>query len=173
MRKGQRIDHQILRVGEDTFADPRDGTERERVIIEADEWAHVLPLTADGHVILVKQFRFGTQKVSLELPGGVVDKDEEPAAAVARELEEETGYRAARIVPLGTFDPNPAHFTNHVHTFIAFDCERAHDGAPDHGEDVAVEVVPKERLRSLVREGRITHALIVATIGLAAIEGYV
>lgn len=173
VRKGERTDFQILRIGEDTFADPRSGDEHRRVIIEADDWAHVLPLTRDGQVILVKQFRFGSREVALELPGGVVDAGEQPADAVARELEEETGYRAARIVPLASFHPNPAHFTNLVHTFVALDCEAIHDGRPDSGEDVAVELVPKERMRALVTEGRITHALILATIARAAIDGWI
>lgn len=172
VRKGERTDHQILRVGEDVFTDPRDGEEHRRVIIEADEWANVLPLTPSGMVVLVKQFRFGTRRVSLELPGGVIDHGEDPARAVARELEEETGYRAGRVVRLGAYDANPAHFTNRVHAFVALDCEPVHDGTPDQGEDVAVELVPKHRVRELVRDGTITHALIVATVGLAVLEGY-
>ena len=173
VRRGEREDHQILRIGEDTFADPRNGEERDRVIIEADDWAHVLPLTRDGRVVLVKQFRFGSQEISLELPGGVVDPGEQPADAVARELEEETGFRAGRVVPLGRFRPNPAHFTNTVHTFVALDCEQVHDGKPDSGEDVKVELATKEEVRKLTREGKITHALILATVGLAILEGYV
>ncbi len=172
MRRGERKDFQILSVGEDTFADPRDGEERARVVIEADDWANVLPLARSGEVVLVKQFRFGSREVSLELPGGVVDAGEEPAATVARELEEETGYRAGRVVRLGTYRPNPAHFTNRVHAFVALDCEAVHDGTPDHGEDVSVEVVPKARMRALAAEGRITHALILATLHLATLEGY-
>jgi 8-oxo-dGTP pyrophosphatase MutT (NUDIX family) len=172
VRKGERADHQILRIGEDVFADPRDGEERSRVIIEADDWANVVPITTDGDVVLVKQFRFGTQRISLELPGGVVDRGEDPAATVARELEEETGYRAGRVLSLGSYSPNPAHFTNRVHAFVALDCSRAHEGAPDDGEDVAVEVVPKARVVELVRDGRIAHALMLATIGLATLKGY-
>jgi 8-oxo-dGTP pyrophosphatase MutT (NUDIX family) len=172
VRKGERADHQVLRIGEDVFADPRDGVERSRVIIEADDWANVVPITTDGDVVLVKQFRFGTRKVSLELPGGAVDRGEDPAATVARELEEETGYRAGRVVRLGAYDSNPAHFTNRVHAFVALDCVAVHDGTPDHSEDVVVEVVPKDRVRSLARDGAITHALMLATIDLAILNGY-
>jgi 8-oxo-dGTP pyrophosphatase MutT (NUDIX family) len=172
VRTGERRDFQILRVGEDVFADPRDGTERARVIIEADDWANVLPITRSGEVVLVRQFRFGSQEVSLEVPGGVVDTGEEPAATVARELEEETGYRAGRIVPLGVYWPDPAHFTNRVHAFVALDCEAVHGGTPDHGEDLTVELVPRSAVGGLARDGRITHALILATLNLAALKGY-
>ncbi len=172
VRKGERRDFQILRVGEDTYADPRSGEEHRRVMIDADDWCNVLPLTRDGRVVLLKQFRFGSGAVSLELPGGVVDRGEEPAAAVARELEEETGYRAGRVLPLGVYRPNPAHFTNRVHAFVALDCEPLHDGHPDHGEDLVVEVVPKARVRELAASGAITHALILATLHLAGLGGY-
>lgn len=172
MKVGERTDYKILRVGADVFADPRDGEELRRVIIEADDWANVLPLTRSGDVVLVKQFRFGSNEVSLELPGGVVDHGEDPAATAARELEEETGYRAGRVLPLGVYSPNPAHFTNRVHAFVALDCEAVHDGRPDHGEDVSVEVVPRSAVAALARDGRITHALILATLQLATLEGY-
>lgn len=172
MKRGPRTDYQILSVGEDTFADPRTGEQHDRVIIEADDWCNVLPLTKDGQVVLIKQFRFGSQEVSLELPGGVVEHGEKPEESVARELEEETGYRAGRVVKLGVYRSNPAHFTNRVHAFAALDCEPVHDGHPDGSEDVAVQIVRPTDVPRLVSEGRITHALMISTIGLAALHGY-
>src|SRR5262245_49723816 len=110
VRVGERRDPRLLTVGEDVLADPRDGSEHARVVIDSRDWCNVVPITAGGDVVLVKQFRFGSREVSLELPGGIVDDGEDPAASAARELEEETGYRAGRIVRLGTYRPNPAHF---------------------------------------------------------------
>jgi 8-oxo-dGTP pyrophosphatase MutT (NUDIX family) len=170
--RGERRDHHVLRVGEDVFADPRDGQERSRVIIDADDWCNVVPITRAGDVVLVRQFRFGSGSVSLELPGGVVDGGEDAAATAARELEEETGYRAARILPLGTYSPNPAHFTNRVHAFVALDCEPVHDGHPDSGEDLRVEVVPRAKVKELAAAGEIDHALILSTVALAVLKGY-
>lgn len=172
VRRGERADHHVLRVGEDVFADPRTGERRERVIIDADEWCNVLPLTATGEAVLVRQFRFGSREAKLELPGGVVEPGEDPARAVARELEEETGYRPGRLVPLGAYRPNPAHFTNRCHAFVALDCARVGDGAPDHGEDLALVVVARSELPLLVERGEIDHALHLATLHLAAIRGF-
>ena len=172
MRSGEKRNYQVLRVGEDVFADPRDGQERSRVIIEADDWCNVVALTRDDEVVMVKQFRFGTREISLEFPGGVVDHSEDAARSAARELEEETGYRAARLVPLGGYSPNPAHFTNRVHAFVALDCEPAHDGTPDEGEDLRVMLVPRAQIRQLVADGAVANAMHVATAALAILKGY-
>jgi ADP-ribose diphosphatase len=173
VRVGPRTDHHILRVGEDAFADPRSGKEHDRVIIEADDWCNVVPITRDDNVVLVKQFRFGSREVSLELPGGVVDDGESPEESVKRELEEETGYRAGRVLSLGTYRSNPAHFTNRVHAFVALDCEPVHDGHPEGSEDLAVELVPRAAVPGLVRDRHIQHALMIATLYLATLRGHI
>lgn len=161
--------YQILRIREDVFADPRTGEEHPRVIIDADEWANVVALTQDGRVILVRQWRFGSQAEGLEVPGGVVDKGESPEQAAARELEEETGYRPGSMESVGWIWPNPAHFTNKQHTFVARDCERIHDGRPDGSEDLVVELVPRSAIPELIRSGEIRHALHVAALYMAFI----
>lgn len=163
----REYDFTVLRVREDLFIDPRDGSEHPRAIIAAPEWAHVVAHTPAGQVILVRQFRFGSGEEGLELPGGVVDPGETPAQAIARELEEETGHRATTIESLGWLWPNPAHFTNRVHTFIARDCQRIRDGTPERSEDLVVELVDAEAIPALIRSGAIRHALHVAALHLA------
>lgn len=164
LRTGAVADHVVLRVRDDVFRDPRDGSEQKRAIIDAEEWCNVLPLTRDGRAILVSQYRFGSGQTSLEVPGGIVEPAETPAAAAARELEEETGYRAERLVPLGWVWANPAHFTNRVHFFVGLDCERVHAGRPERGEDLAVELRAYAELSGLVRDGAITHPFSVCTL---------
>lgn len=156
-----------MRVREDVFIDPRDGSEHPRVIIDADEWANVIALTTDDRLILVRQFRFGSNEVGLEIPGGVVDEGETPQRAAARELDEETGYRAASLEPAGWLWPNPAHFTNRVHVFLARGCERVHDSKLEGSEDLSVELVPRAAVGELIRRGDIRHALHVAALCLA------
>ncbi len=170
VRTTRREDYTILKVREDVFLDPRDGREHPRVILEADEWCNVLPITRDGRAVLVNQYRFGSGALSLEVPGGVVDPGETPAAAAARELEEETGYRAGRMVELGSVWANPAHFTNRVHSFLGLDCEPIHEGRREPSEDIALELVDRSDLDRLVREGRITHPFSVVTLYLASLR---
>ena len=171
LRTVREEDYQILQIREDVFADPRSGEEHPRVIIDADEWANVVALTPDDHVVMVRQWRFGSQASGLEIPGGVVDKDETPERAALRELEEETGYRPASIEPIGWVWPNPAHFTNKQHTFLARGCERVHDGTPDGGEDLVVVLVPRSAVPDLLGSGQIRHALHIAALSLAGIAG--
>ena len=159
-KRGEEHDFTILKVREDQVVDPRTGTTYPRVQIDCPDWVNVLPVTPEGQVVFVRQFRFGIWSDSLELPGGMVDPGEAPATAAARELEEETGFVPGRIEPLGWIHPNPAIQHNRCHTFLARDCVRRHQGRPEASEDVEVELVDRARIPVLLREGKITHALV-------------
>jgi 8-oxo-dGTP pyrophosphatase MutT (NUDIX family) len=130
---------------------------------------NVVALTDDDHVILIRQFRFGTWAPTLEIPGGMVDPGEDAITAAARELEEETGYRPGTIEPVGWLWSNPAHFTNKQHTFLARGCERVHDGTPEGSEDLVIELVRRADIPDLIRRGEIRHALHVAALHLARV----
>jgi 8-oxo-dGTP pyrophosphatase MutT (NUDIX family) len=157
-------DFHIFRTRTLEVADPRDGTRYVRTVIEAPDWCNVIPVTRGGDVVLVRQFRFGTWSNHLEIPGGMLDPAEAPATAAARELEEETGFRAGRLELLGMSHPNPALFANRLHTFLALDCVQVHGGRRDTSEDIRVELVPRGELKQLVRRGQITHALVLAAL---------
>ena len=171
LKTGEERDFTILRIREDTFVDPRNDSAHPRVIITVPDWVTVVAFTQAQEAILIRQFRFGAEANTLEIPGGAVDAGETPAAAAARELEEETGFRAARVVFLGAVHPNPALQTNRCHTFLALDCVATTAATPDAGEDIEVVLVAKQALRGLVKAGTITHALVVAALYFAELEG--
>jgi len=162
VKTGTRTDYRVIQVREDLVADPRSGAEHPRVVIESPDWVNVIPVTRDGQVVLIRQFRFGVWANTLEIPGGMTEPGEDPAAAAARELEEETGYRAGRWEPLGFVHPNPALMTNRAFSFLALECERVHAGRQDPAEDIQLELRPRTQIPQLIRDGQITHALVVA-----------
>jgi 8-oxo-dGTP pyrophosphatase MutT (NUDIX family) len=94
----------------------------------------------------------------------MVDPGEIPAAAAARELLEETGYRAAQVVPIGTTNPNPALFGNRLHSYLGLDVERVAEIRNDASEETVVEIVSQAELRRMVRDGGVDHALVLATL---------
>jgi len=149
----------IFDLREARYRHPVRGSEREFVVIAAPSWVVAVPLTTDGRLVLVNQFRFGIDGFSLELPGGVVDLGEDPVDAGRRELAEETGFvgRAARL--LGAVHPNPAIQNNTCH-FVLIE-EAVRTAAPDWDADEEIEVItaPVPQVLAWARSGRITHAL--------------
>lgn len=147
------------------------GERREALVVDTPDWINVIPLTADGRVVMIRQWRFGIAAPTLEIPGGLVDPGEDHATAAARELVEETGYRAASLRRLGTLHPNPAIQSNRISTWLATDLEPPkHAGAGTlrgvDGEEIRVETVPLADVPRLIVEGEITHSLVVAAFYL-------
>jgi 8-oxo-dGTP pyrophosphatase MutT (NUDIX family) len=146
------------------------GTAHPYYRLKAPDWANVLPVTFDGKAIMIRQMRAGSMKMTLEVPGGVVDAAEgrDPMMAAIRELEEETGFTSQRVLPLGAINPNPAIMTNKCHFFLALSCvpnpDRKH--FPDAEESIETLVVPVGELDQLVRTGQVDHALSALCIQL-------
>ncbi|MCY1075626.1 NUDIX hydrolase [Archangium lansingense] len=166
LRRGLEHDYRIFKVRQDVVADPRTGHECPRVVLEGPDWVNVIAVTKDDQLVLVRQYRFGTEAATLEVPGGMVDPGEDPATAAARELEEETGYVPGRVVRLGQVHPNPAIQGNLCHSYLALDCVKMHEGKQEAGEDITVELHPRSTVPQLLRSGAITHSLVVAAFFL-------
>ena len=131
-------------------------------ILETTPWVNVIPLTPQNEVILIRQYRHGTQEVTLEIPGGIVEPNDSPEAAARRELLEETGYEASQMVPLGFVHPNPAFLNNRCYTFLAKDVLQVGKQAQDEKEDIEVVVRPLDHIPRIIQKGEITHALVLA-----------
>jgi ADP-ribose pyrophosphatase len=143
---------------------PHTGEDHPFYRIEASDWVNVVAVTPDDQIVMVRQFRHGSAEVTLEIPGGIIDPGEPPIESAARELLEETGYRARSVVPLGTVNPNPAIFGNRVHTFLATNALPVTEISNSGHEETMVELVPRSELSDRTRAGAIDHALVIAAL---------
>ncbi len=150
----------ICRVRFDELRNPRNQRVLTRTVLETPDWVNVVALTPANELVCVRQYRFGSGDVTLEIPGGVVDPGEEHRAAAERELLEETGYRARRWRYLGAVQPNPAFHTNRCHHWLAEGCERSAAQALDAGEDIEVVVLGLDAVRAAIATGAMQHALV-------------
>jgi 8-oxo-dGTP pyrophosphatase MutT (NUDIX family) len=157
-------DCRIFTVEASRVESPFDGTEHEYYRIRSVDWVQVVPVTADEEIVMVRQYRHGSQAVSLEVPAGLIDPGEAPVAAARRECREETGYRIERLYPLGVLRPNPALFSNRLHAYCAFDAVLVGEIQQTQTEFTEVEHTPIERLPELLTSGRIDHALDTAVL---------
>ena len=149
------------------------GTEAEREVIRHLGAAVVLPLFEDGRTILVNQFRYPMGEELLELPAGKLDPDEDPGRCAARELAEETGWRAGEIRELGSFFTTPGFTDEVLHAFVATGLEPAADIEPDPDEAIEIVTMTVEEALEACRDGRIRDGKTLATIFLAQLNGYI
>ena len=155
-------DFRIFRIRQDTSRSPRTGAAHRFFVLESPDWVNVIPLTPEGNVIMIRQYRHGTEDVTLEVPGGMVDAaDADPSVSAARELREETGHEVEEIVHLGSVAPNPAFLNNQCHSYLALGVRPVHEIALDGAEDIAFEEIPLAAIPDLIRAGAITHSLTI------------
>jgi 8-oxo-dGTP pyrophosphatase MutT (NUDIX family) len=136
------------------------------MVLKSWDWAIIIPVLNRTHFVMVRQWRHGSQELSLEFPGGVFNPGEDAATAGARELHEETGYYAGTITCLGQFNPNPAIMTNHVHIFLAEDLHNSGHQELDADEYLAMEIVPIKDVIAGMGKPPYVHALMGSALGL-------
>ena len=163
-------DHRIFKIREDNTVNPRTGTEHKMVVLECPDWVNIIALTPEHDVVLVEQYRQGSETVELEIPGGMMDPDEtDPVATAVRELAEETGYTGQNARKIGECFANPAIMNNRVHTILVENCRLTDEVQFDVGEDIATVLVKVEDLPKMVKEGKVRHSIILAAIQFFAL----
>lgn len=132
--------------------------------IDSRDWVNVLAITPDERMIIIRQYRHGSDEISIEIPGGIVDQGESPIEAARRELLEETGFDSSRLVELGRVRANPAFMTNWMYYVLALDVHPVGETSFDDWEEISMELLPIPDVDEMVRRGDITHAYAVAAL---------
>jgi ADP-ribose pyrophosphatase len=145
------------------------GGEAVREIVEHPGGVAVVALDEASQVLLARQYRYAVGSALLELPAGTLEVGELPAEAAVRELEEETGYRAAHVEPLCHFYPSPGYTSELLHLFLATGLESV--GARPEADE-RIEVVPTawDDAMAMIAHGEICDAMSI--IGLLLVQAH-
>jgi ADP-ribose pyrophosphatase len=134
-------------------------------VYEFPTWVAAVPVTEDGKIIMVRQYRHALGETCIELPGGCVDdSDKNFESAVRRELLEETGYTFSDCDYLGRISPNPSTNSNLLHMFLATGGKKVAEQALDPNEEIEVNLVTVEELKQLLKEQKIVQSMHVTCI---------
>lgn len=151
-------------------AHPRTGAIRRFSRIESPDWVNVIALTPENRVVLVRQYRAGVDRVCLEIPGGMIEPGEDPIAAGARELAEETGYTGGHWELIGRISPNPAIQSNALFSILARGVTLTQPPTPDDGEVLTVETASLADCQRQLQSGEIDHALVMVAFAHLALR---
>ncbi len=143
----------------------RSGGTRPRDVVVTRDAVVVIPILPDGRILLIENRRPLVEATLLEAPAGTIDPGEDPAACAARELEEETGWAAGRVEPLGAFHSSPGLITETIHAFLARDLTEG-ERALTETESIELRPTAPEALPDLVRDGKLRDAKTLAALHL-------
>ena len=159
--------HNFLNIHHQRYEKIATKDELDILVVSSGDAANVIPITSDLDVILVKQFRFGIAKETLEIPGGFIELGEESLIGIQRELSEETGYTSSDWQYLGTLPFNPVYHKNYIHHYIAQDVELTDQTHFDIGEHIEIIKMPLPKVLHKVKRGQLAHPHTISAFMLA------
>lgn len=154
----------VLRIEHRDFHFSENGQTGTFTVVSMKDWAVIVPVTSEKKIILVKQFRIATNEVTYELPGGAIERGEEPLKGASRELREETGF-SGDLSLLSKMRPNPSFMDNFCYTYLAENCIKTHKLNLDPFEDIDPVEVSFDEFETMIIDGRITHSITIAAYG--------
>ena len=145
-----------------TAQSARTGAVNEFILFDCPNWVNVIAVQPDGLLVAIRQYRFGSNRVELEIPGGCIDKtDKNPIDAAARELLEETGFKGENGRIIGKVCPNPALQGNICYTVKFTNAVKVSAPRQEDTESIELFSISDEELKSQVKEHAIEHALVL------------
>lgn len=141
---------------------PRNDFSSDFYVIDCpNSWVNVVAITDSNEIVMIQQYRAGTKRIELEIPGGLVDKGELPLNAGVRELKEETGYVGKKATLIGKVCPNPALQGNSCYTVLVEGASKEANLSLDDGEDIETILVSVDKIKEIVMRGEISHGLVL------------
>jgi 8-oxo-dGTP pyrophosphatase MutT (NUDIX family) len=158
-------DFRIFKLRSDVKISPLTGKEHDFYVLDSPNWVNVIALTPDQQLVMIEQYRHGSNTIELEIPGGMMDPSEtDPVATAVRELREETGYEGENARLLGKIWSNPAILNNKTYTVLIENCRLKHNTEFDYSEDLVTRLVPVAEVPKLVADEKISHSLVVVAL---------
>lgn len=165
IRTEEGADSGLFSIRYDYMRNPRNGEVFRMAVVESKDAVNVLPITPEGKIIMVKQYRFGIGEDTLELPGGLIEKGEEQETAGRRELREETGYTGGKWTYLGDIQSNPVFMNSKIFHWMAEGVTETEARLHlDAGEHIEVLALDKEQLFEALRLGKIKHPHVISAL---------
>lgn len=137
------------------------------LVVSSSDAANVIPITADLEVVMVKQFRFGIEEFTTEIPGGLIESGESSLGGIKRELAEETGYTSDHWKHLGSLPFNPVYHKNYIHHFIAENACLTESRNLDLGEEIELILMPLSKVIPELKAGKFSHPHTISAFMLA------
>lgn len=162
----EKGDFEIFRARALRVRSPKDGGEHTFHVADAPDGVTVLAFTPRGELVMVEQWRHPLQRVTLELPSGIIDPGESPEDAAVRELREETGYAGGEPERIGGLVLNPSWQTTRLYAVVIRDARREGEKELDDGEDTRVCCLSLDDARRRALAGEIDSATVVAALAL-------
>ena len=175
LEKSTLYDGSIIRLELQRFKDDLTDKQIKREVVVHPGSAVILPFATGGQspsrsdtILLIKNLRHSINKILIELPAGTLEKNEAPMNCAGRELQEETGYLAQKLTPIGHFFPSPGILTERMYAFAAYDLQKTVD-SPDAGE--VIELLPTRYIDAIemIKRGEIEDAKTIATLLMYAL----
>lgn len=134
-------------------------------LVDSPNWVNIIAETDEEKIVFVRQYRFGNEEITIELPGGLIDINEDSLEAAKRECQEETGYFSEKKPELiGVSSPNPAFMNNKCFTYLWKSCSKMYEQNLDFCEDIEVLTFTRSEVISKIRSGEINHSIILSAL---------
>jgi len=155
-------ENKLFKIKREKCIVPRTGKPYNYYYEDSPNWVNIIPVTKEGKILLIKQYRNAVREFTIEIPGGIIDReDKNPLAAAKRELLEETGFGGGRYKLIGICQPNPAIINNRTYTYLAKGVYKKGLQDPDSTEEIEVIEVTPRSINTFIKQGKIKHTLVI------------